>query len=308
MSRHLVPAVPTLPIGVAHGVVASPVLISLILVACGTSANSTTLTAETSPTPSLTTTTAPAPTTTLRPESTSIVDPLDSPVIDDTFVVSEDGRNLKLTCWGEGSPTVILEAGHAIGGIDQFELNGRAFTQQLAERSPVCVYDRAGYGASDPAPDEPRDLDDVTDDLHALLAAARVAGPYVLVGSSFGGMIVSYYTHRFPDEVAGVVLLDVPAPSGTLTVEELGFDWDSPQNPEHVDVVPEFENRLANEQFPFDAPLLVITATNGQSNSEDQSFWLSWSGESSQISLDGGHTVYNDQPAAVVGAILSMSP
>ncbi len=51
----------------------------------------------------------------------------------------------------------------------------------------VCAYDRAGYAASDPAPNEPRTADNVIGDLRALLAAAEVAGPYVLVGSSFGG-------------------------------------------------------------------------------------------------------------------------
>jgi len=233
--------------------------------------------------------------------------PMDRPTVSGAFAVAKDGRKLELRCWGEGSPTVILEAGAPSAGLEQFGTDGRAFTGRLAEQRRTCAYDRAGYSPSDPPPMEPRDLDDVTDDLHALLAAARLEGPYVLVGSSFGGMIVTYYAHRFPDGVRGVVLLDVPAPSATLNLTEAPeLAWDSPQNPENTDIVPEFENRLAKEQFPFKAPLLVITATRGQSNVADQTFWLKWSSDSRQVELDGEHTIYNDQPVAVADAILAM--
>ncbi len=69
-------------------------------------------------------------------------------------------------------------------------------------------------------------------DLRVLLAAAEVAGPYVLVGSSFGGMIVTYYAARHPEDVAGVVLLDVPAPMDTLTLEEIPeLAWGPPGEP-----------------------------------------------------------------------------
>ena len=54
------------------------------------------------------------------------------------------------------------------------------------------------------------------------------------------------------------------------------------------------------------APLLVITATRGQSNVADQAFWLGWSAGSRQIELDGEHTVYNDQPVAIADAIVAM--
>ena len=241
------------------------------------------------------------------PRVTARPNPMASPVVDARFAVASDGRKLKMTCWGEGSPTILLESGHPIGGIEQFERNGADFTKLLANERRVCAYDRAGYGSSDPAPNEPRDLDDVTDDLRALLAAADVDGPYVLAGASFGGFIVTYYTHRFPDGVRGVVLIDVPAPSATMTLaQEPPLAWNSPENPEHVDVIPEFENRLAKEQFPFEAPLLVITATRGQSNVADQAFWLEWSTSSRQIELAGEHSVYWQQPRAVADAILGM--
>ena len=80
----------------------------------------------------------------------------------------------------------------------------RCFTSRLASERRTCAYDRAGYGRSDPAPDErPRQLEDVHADLQALLEAAGIEGPYVLVGSSFGGFIATTYASRFPDDVQG---------------------------------------------------------------------------------------------------------
>lgn len=234
-------------------------------------------------------------------------DPLATTTIDGSFAVAEDGRELYLTCWGEGSPTILLEGGIPTEGLTQFSQGGSRLTALLAARTRTCAYDRAGVGSADPAPDEPRNLDDVSGDLHQLLEAAGVTGPLVLVGSSGGGMIVTYYAFRFPHDVVGVVTLDVPAPSATLSLEEAPeLAWDDPSNPEHLDIVPEFENKLANEQFPFDAPLIVVTATDGQSDVQDQSFWLDWSPDASQVELEGGHDIYYSQPDAVAEQIFSL--
>jgi pimeloyl-ACP methyl ester carboxylesterase len=221
------------------------------------------------------------------------------------YPVSDDGRELVLFCEGEGTPTVVWEDGHPseTGGIARFS-NGAVWAE-VAAHTRICAYDRAGYGDSDPAPNEPRDADDVVDDLRALLAAAGEEGPYVLVGSSFGGMIVSYYAAREPDDVAGVVLLDVPAPTDTLTLEEIPeLAWDHPANPEHVEVIPEFETRFAQNPEPMEAPLTVVTATNGQSNVEDQAFWLQVSPQATQVELEGGHDIDLDNPDGVVAEIL----
>ena len=115
-----------------------------------------------------------------------------------------DGRRLFLSCAGSGSPTVILEAG-AGGGAN-------AWTQvqpEIATFARVCSYDRANLpgGASDPA-QKPRTAGDVVADLHAALAAAGVPGPLVLVGHSDGGLFVRLYASQYPDEVAGLVLVD----------------------------------------------------------------------------------------------------
>jgi pimeloyl-ACP methyl ester carboxylesterase len=224
----------------------------------------------------------------------------------DRFAVDDTGRMLAVQCEGQGSPTVVLEDGHPseTGGIARFS-RGPLWARLTAE-TRACAYDRAGYANSDPAPNEPRDADDVITDLEALLSAAGEDGPFVLVGSSFGGMIVTYYASRHPEDVAGVVLLDVPAPTDTLTLEEIPeLAWDHPANPEHVDVIPEFETRFARNPESMTAPLTVVTATNGQSDVDDQSFWLAISPEATQVELEGPHDIDTANPDGVLAQILS---
>ena len=223
------------------------------------------------------------------------------------YVVAGDGRQLRLFCEGTGGPTVVFEDGHPseTGGIARFR--NSEIWGPIAEHTRVCAYDRAGWGSSDPAPNEPRDADDVIADLDALLTAADEEGPYVLVGSSFGGMIVTYFAARHPGEVDGVVLLDVPAPSDTLSTEEIPETaWDHPTNPEHVDIIPEFETRFAREPEPMEAPLTVVTALAGDSSVEDQAFWLELSPQATQVELQGGHDIDYSDPEGVVAEILKV--
>ena len=228
------------------------------------------------------TATAPAP---LTPETshvspTPILNAMSSPSMEGSFVVADNGRELALMCWGEGSPTVILET----GGTNIEEWSSEAQVGVLAEHGRVCTYDRAGTGLSDPAPNEKRDADDVITDLGALLEAASVDGPYVLVGRSFGGMIVTYYAQEKPEGVLGVVVFDSPAPSADFTAEnEPELVWDHPDNTAHLDVLGGFENRFANEPPHIDVPLLLITPQYGESSPEDQQFWLQVSDESEQL-------------------------
>ena len=94
----------------------------------------------------------------------------------------------------------------------------------IAQLTRVCGFDRAGYGFSDPAP-RPQIISDVVDDLHAALKAGAIPGPYVLVGHSLGGVEVRLYAHRWPKEVAGMILVDTsPAGEGLIDEAQPGFD------------------------------------------------------------------------------------
>ena len=112
------------------------------------------------------------------------------------------GRRLHLRCAGSGSPTVVLFPGAG----DVSSVWGW-IAPNVARTSRVCVWDRAGRAWSDDAPG-PQDGDALTMDLHALLERGQVAGPFVLAGHSFGGLSALNYAAHFPDQVAGMVLLD----------------------------------------------------------------------------------------------------
>jgi pimeloyl-ACP methyl ester carboxylesterase len=121
-------------------------------------------------------------------------------------LVDVGGHRLHLHCTGTGSPTVVLEPG--LGGASS-DLGWVA--PAVADDSTVCVYDRAGRGWSDAA-DGPQDAARIAADMHMLLDRAEVPGPYVLAGHSFGGLYVQTFAANYPDQVAGLVLLDSTAP------------------------------------------------------------------------------------------------
>jgi len=118
------------------------------------------------------------------------------------------GHRLNIRCIGSGSPAVVLEPG--LG--ESASAIAQRIAPQVARTTRVCVYDRAGHGRSDVAPDA-----DAARDLHVLLERAHVPGPYVLAGHSLGGMFVLGYAHRYPSEVGGVVLLDSMHPRQSHT-------------------------------------------------------------------------------------------
>lgn len=108
---------------------------------------------------------------------------------------------------GSGPLTVLLEAGLMSTVLSWAELQ-----DALTSSYRVVSYDRAGLGWSDLGP-MPRTADRIVDELHSLLQRAEIPPPYVLVGHSFGGMTMSLFAARFPEEVAGMVLVDPVAPS-----------------------------------------------------------------------------------------------
>jgi pimeloyl-ACP methyl ester carboxylesterase len=122
-------------------------------------------------------------------------------------LIDVGGHRLHLSCTGAGTPTVVLEPG--AGGMSS-SLGWIA--PAVAHDTRVCVYDRAGRGWSEPA-STAQDGAQLAADLHTLLQRGHVPGPYVLAGHSFGGLYVLTFAARYPDEVAGMVLVDSTAPA-----------------------------------------------------------------------------------------------
>lgn len=130
------------------------------------------------------------------------------------------GHRLHIHCVGPQSmkPVVIFEAG---GGA--FSEDWVAVQDLLAEQVRTCAYDRAGLGWSDPGP-VPRTLAQEVFELHALLKAARIPGPFVLVGQSLGALNVRLYTEKYGSEVVGVVLVD-PADESSMLFNVSAKRW-----------------------------------------------------------------------------------
>ncbi|HEX2805006.1 MAG TPA: alpha/beta fold hydrolase [Kineosporiaceae bacterium] len=124
-------------------------------------------------------------------------------------LIDVGGHSLHLNCTGSGSPTVVLEPG---GG--EMSSNLGWIAPAVARGTRVCVYDRAGRGWSEPA-DTPQDGAQIATDLHTLLHREHLPGPFVLAGHSFGGLYVLTFAARYPDEVAGMVLVDSTAPKAS---------------------------------------------------------------------------------------------
>jgi len=117
-------------------------------------------------------------------------------------LVDVGGHRLHLHCVGQGSPTVVLDA-----GLGAFSLDWGAVQPQIATSTRVCAYDRAGLGWSEPGP-LPRSPQQFADELHVLLTDGGVEGPYVLAVHSISGKTARLFASQHPNDVAGIVLVD----------------------------------------------------------------------------------------------------
>jgi pimeloyl-ACP methyl ester carboxylesterase len=121
-------------------------------------------------------------------------------------LVDIGGRSLHLIDRGADGPAVIFESGISATCLNWTEV--RAEAESFAR---ACTYDRAWLGWSDPAP-SPRTTLSIVEDLHVLIESAGIPRPFVLVGHSFGGMVVRAYAAKYPEHVAGLILIDPLSP------------------------------------------------------------------------------------------------
>jgi pimeloyl-ACP methyl ester carboxylesterase len=126
-------------------------------------------------------------------------------------------HKLHLLCKGSAGPTVVIEQG--AGELSRFWW---PVQNQIAEFASVCSYDRAGFAWSEPSRQR-RTIEDRADELHTLLANAGEPGPYILVAHSYGGLIVRSFARKYPDKVAGLVLVDTPEEASIFQPDVLDF-------------------------------------------------------------------------------------
>jgi pimeloyl-ACP methyl ester carboxylesterase len=134
-----------------------------------------------------------------------------------SLVEIDNGRRMYLECHGTGSPTVILESGFRNTATIWTVSDARdqnPVLSQIAAFTRVCAYDRPGttfskdqFSRSDPVA-MPRTMPEIVSDLHALLTAAQVPGPYILAAHSMGGIMARMYTATYPYSVVGLILVD----------------------------------------------------------------------------------------------------
>jgi pimeloyl-ACP methyl ester carboxylesterase len=117
-----------------------------------------------------------------------------------TLVTTPDGKTRHLLVRGTGDLTVVVDA--SLGGVE-----GYLLIDELAKLTKVCIYDRSGYGRSEPS-FKSRDSHQIVHELDELLTQAQIPPPYILVGDSFGTYNLRLYAHRFPERVIGLVLTD----------------------------------------------------------------------------------------------------
>lgn len=242
------------------------------------------------------------------------------------------GRRLALRDAGQGQPAVVLEMGL---GVDSSFYDNIA--RNVAALTRVVWYDRAGLGLSDPAP-MPRTVADLAEDLHALLYAAQIPAPYLLAGHSLGGLIVRFYHHLYPTEVAALVLIESAHEeqrerlAAALTPEAAGehpaiaqyrtalrVNWADPMaNPEGIDNVANtaYMSRCADLG---DLPLVVVS--RGRAEAPDgfppdlaaarERAWRQMQCELAALSSRSlhiiaersGHLINHDQPELIVEGI-----
>ena len=200
------------------------------------------------------------------------------------------GYGLFIRCEGSGAPVVVLEAGgnltHALWSAVQAEL-GRETT--------VCSYDRANLGASDARPrPNPVPAADVVEETRALLRAAGVPPPYVLVGHSLGGLNVLLYADRRPGEVAGLVFVDATG-RGFLR----SFGGVSPPGAESIDYREELD-RLDRVRLGT-RPVSVLVGIGTESPDLARR-----SSNSVLVDAQCGHMIPEEKPALLAAAILQV--
>ncbi|MBB5190631.1 pimeloyl-ACP methyl ester carboxylesterase [Silvimonas terrae] len=227
-----------------------------------------------------------------------------------------DGSKVAWSLSGKGQPVVVLQSG--LG--DDRNAWATVFAA-LAAHYPVFAYDRPGYGASQSKPG-PRDPCTIAVELHQLLHAAGVSPPYVLVGHSIGGLYQYAYARLYPDEVAGLVLVDATHPD----------HWRNMQNQAGAQAAllkgmraavftpamrPEFDDqdqclaRFAGA-VPLGKPVRVLVRTRfdlleqggfeAQIHQEEAG-WLVLTGAGQVQSVNSGHYIQQEQPQAVVDAV-----
>ncbi len=216
-------------------------------------------------------------------------------------------------CEGDGSPTVVLDA-----GLGTPSTAWSSVAPRVADQTRTCAYDRAGVGDSEPRPagSPPPTAGSMARELAALLEAAGESGPYVVVGHSYGGMVAQLFADQFASDVSGVVLVDSASAPELLNptwIRWFGQDfkrWDD--GPARVDL--RASKRELQSVARLHVPLLVLTQNYRGDDSATKAFRRSWDSMQSRlaswsddsvhvVAVDSGHFIPEDAPDLIVASV-----
>jgi pimeloyl-ACP methyl ester carboxylesterase len=308
------------------------VIVGLLVTACGSGQASVAATAGPTSAPPASASTAPSP-------DAGEASPPQALIAD----VDIGGRSIHVECRGTapaGVPTILLES-----GLDGSLANWSGGVRPALETSTkVCAYSRAGLGGSDPAPESSRTIEDMADDLEAMLTGAGIDGPFLIAAHSMGPWISMVYMSRHPDQVVGLVLVDprgpgvtrrwsdalgepAPGESEAITALRAFLNGGYEDNIEHLAFARSegIAGALLDADGPFfgDRPVTVLSAdgTIDQILSEPGDLREAlnaafvdgqrrYADESTRgtfsVVENSGHMMTDDQPAAVIEAIEAM--
>lgn len=237
--------------------------------------------------------------------------------------VDAGGHPLRMLISGHGSPTVLFETGGTAGGGGPLECWERV-QPAVSKFTRTVSYDRAGSGLS-PAGPKPRDARQVAQELHAALKNADVAPPYILVGHSFGGPLNRVFAGMYPNEVAGMVLLDP-------TQEEFIF-WNRARETNRTERLNEewkeicaSLNQAHESRVPAGVPVVLITGMRpptlpGEVTQKEREeinvlrpMWLKFHNEWVEkipnaqhiVTTNSGHAILFEEPELVIKTIREM--
>jgi len=209
-------------------------------------------------------------------------------------------------------PTVVFESGYGV----TLE-NWNSIKDEVSKFSRMFIYDRAGIGKSE-MDDRPRHSRQSVDNLRILLKKAGVKPPYVLVGHSIGGLNVRLFASKYPEEVAGVVLLDsshedqnkILPPLFTKEVQEAYFNQFTIEGTLN-EIEESFEQVRTSKSFG-NIPLIVVTGgLQPIHTKESMAAWKRLQEELANLSTnkqhivveDAGHAIHFDKPEVVIDII-----
>ncbi|WP_391115948.1 alpha/beta fold hydrolase [Psychrobacillus sp. L3] len=221
----------------------------------------------------------------------------------------------KLIGKNNGKPTIVMDAGYG-----DYSKTWDLIISAISMLTEVLIYDRAGLGKSEKS-SNPRTSSVMVKELNELLKRAKLKGPYILVGHSFGGLNMRLYASEYPNEVCGLILVDsTPEEYREKFLPTMSIEFQEAYNKQFVyesnyDEFIESLKQVKESRRKLNVPLIVLSAgKKAHYPKESQELWNEMQKEFLRISSNSefkvaensAHYIQNDEPEVVIEVIKSL--